>query len=64
MFYDIREGVHAIEVTGTLKCEDRGSLLMEIDLLKSKVLEQNKFIVIKEGTQERKARAVCKKVSI
>lgn len=64
VFYDIRSGVRSIEITGTIKTEDRGHLLQEIDLLKSKVLEPKKLLIIKEGSQQRQALAVCKKVSL
>lgn len=37
---------------------------MEIDNLKAKMLEQKKLLLIKEGTQQRQALAVCKKVSL
>lgn len=62
--FNVQEGAKMIEVSGIIKKNDRGELLMEIDALKDALSWSNKLLIIKEGDQKRQYKSVRSKIAL
>jgi len=62
-FYNVQEKQKQIKIGGTITATDRNDLLEKIKQLKSKCLNQNQYLIIKDGAQKYQMKCLCKSIT-